>query len=69
MSLVLLNLNVKEMESIKTAQIFYINKIKKNKKNKLIDNIQYLEELSAKLDQSIKDLKLMFKNINDNKEK
>jgi len=51
----------------KNCKIFYINKIKTSKKNKLDDNIKYLEELSSKLELSIRELKTLFKNIEDKK--
>ena len=41
---------------------------KRWKKNKLIENIKRLEELSNNLLESIKQLKNIFKNINKNKE-
>jgi hypothetical protein len=46
-----------------------IKKIKISKKNKLLDNIQYLEQLSNNIEQSINELKRLFKIINENKEK
>ena len=53
----------------KNCKIFYINKIKKNKKNLLNENIIYLEDLSHTLEESINELKKLFENINENKEK
>ena len=52
----------------KNCTIYYINKIKNNKKDKLNSNIKYLEDLSSKLEQSIKELKELFDNISENKE-
>ena len=53
----------------KNCKIFYINKIKKNKKNLLNENVIYLEDLSHTLEESINELKKLFENINENKEK
>ena len=53
----------------KNCKVFYINKIKNNKKNKLNENIKFLEDLSSKLEDSIKELKSIFEIINENKEK
>ena len=53
----------------KNCKIFYINKIKKNKKNLLNENVIYLEDLSHTLEESINELKKLFETINENKEK
>ena len=53
----------------KLKTIKNINKIKNIKKNKLNNNIIYLEELSIQLEELIKELKDLFKKINENKEK
>ena len=50
------------------CKIFYVNKIKKRKHNKLNDNIKHLEELLSNLEKSINELKKLFENINKNKE-
>jgi hypothetical protein len=52
----------------KNCKVFYINKIKDKKKNKLDENIKFLEELSTKLEDSINQLKQIFEKINENKE-
>jgi len=45
-----------------------IEEIKEEKKNSLINNIKYLEDLSNKLGESIDNLKKYFKNIEERKE-
>ena len=50
------------------CSICFIENIKEEKKNKLNENIKYLEELSIKLEEKIKELKSMFEKINENKE-
>ena len=45
-----------------------INEIKDEKKNKLKENIKYLEELSIKFEESIKEIKNIFDKINKDKE-
>ena len=50
------------------CNICFINDIKEEKKNKLKENIKYLEDLSNELKQSIDDLQILFKKINENKE-
>ena len=52
----------------KDCSICFIEQIKDEKKNKLNKNINYLEDLSKKLEESIKELKIMFEEINQNKE-
>ena len=52
----------------KDCQICNIEEIKDEKKNKLKENIIYLEELSQTLEQSIKELKDIFEKIEKNKE-
>ena len=53
----------------KNCNVCSIKKIKSKKKNKLNENIKYLEELSKSIDQSINELKTIFENINKDKEK
>ena len=53
----------------KDCKVCFIEKIKDKKKKKLNENINYLEELSKGLEQSINDLKKLFEIINLNKEK
>ena len=50
------------------CDVYFIKNIKDEKKNKLKENIKYLEDISLSLDQSIKDLKILYENINKNKE-
>jgi len=52
----------------KNCDICIIEDIKEEKKNKLKDNIKYLEDLSNNLDNSVKELKIVFNKINDRKE-
>ena len=51
------------------CNICSLKDIKEEKKSKLKDNIQYLEELSIKLDESIENFKIIFEKINESKEK
>ena len=46
-----------------------LEEIKEEKKNKLRDNIKYLEEFYDKIENSINELKKIFENINEQKEK
>ena len=50
------------------CDIYIIEDIKEEKKNKLNENIKYLEDLSNNLDNSIKELKTLVNKINENKE-
>ena len=51
------------------CDVCFLKKIKKNKKDKLDENIKYLENLSKTIEQSIIELKELFQNINEKKEK
>ena len=51
------------------CNICFIEDIKEEKKNKLNDNIKYLEELSKTIVESINDLKTIFETISENKSK
>ena len=51
------------------CDVCIINDIKDDKKNKLVENIKYLEELSNNLENLVKELKNLFEMINNNKEK
>ena len=51
------------------CDVCIIEEIKDEKKNKLNDNIKYLDDLSKNLENSINDLKIIFKKFNENKEK
>ena len=53
----------------KNCQIYYITKIKKLKKENLEKNIKDLEELSGKLEPSIKELKSIYEKINESKDR
>ena len=46
-----------------------IEKIKEEKKNKLNENIKYLDHLSIKFEDSTKELKIIFEKTNKRKEK
>ena len=50
------------------CEVCFIKDIKEEKKNKLKENIHYLEKLSITLDKSVNDLKSIYENINKNKE-
>ena len=52
----------------KDCQIYNIEEIKEEKKNKLKENILYLDELSKTLEQSIIELKTIFEKTEKNKE-
>ena len=52
----------------KDCDICIIEEIKEEKKNKLKDNIKYLEDLSNNLNNSIKELKELFEKIDERKE-
>ena len=52
----------------KDCEVCIIEEIKEEKKNKLKDNIKYLEDLSKKLNNSIKELKELFDKIDERKE-
>ena len=53
----------------KDCDICIIEDIKEEKKNKLKENIKYLEDISNNLEDSIKEIKLLFDKIDDKKEK
>ena len=53
----------------KNCKIVYINKIKNSKKRKLNENIKFLEDLSSKIEDSIKELRSNFEKINEIKDK
>ena len=50
------------------CEIYYINDIKKEKKEKLNKNIIYLEELSKNLDKSLNELKIIYEEMKNKKE-
>ena len=52
----------------KNCDVCEIKDIENEKKNKLNENIKSLEDLSSNLEQSINELKQIFKNVNENKE-
>ena len=52
----------------KNCDVCIIEDIKDEKKNKLKDNIKYLEELSNNLNDSINELKILFDKIDDRKD-
>jgi len=51
------------------CNVCLLEEIKEEKKNKLRDNIIYLEEFYDKIENSINELKKIFENINEQKEK
>jgi len=61
-------LKVKDYGQHKDCDIELIENIKEEKKNKLKDNIKYLEDLSNNLNNAINELKKLFEKINENKE-
>ena len=50
------------------CNVFFIEEIENEKKNKLCENIKYLEEFSNKIENSINELKKISEKINENKE-
>ena len=62
-------LGIKGYGQHKDCDVCIIENIKEEKKNKLNDNIKYLEDLSNNLNNSIKELKILFDKINERKEK
>jgi len=52
----------------KDCDVCFIENIKEEKKNKLAENIKYLDNLSNNLDKAINELKNLFEKINENKE-
>ena len=61
-------LKVKGNGQHKDCDIDCIENIKEEKKNKLKNNIEYLENLSKDLNNTINELKILFEKINGNKE-
>jgi len=61
-------IKIKKYGKHKDCQICSIKKIKNEKKIKLEENIQKLEDLSKKIEQTINDLKAMLRIIDNNKE-
>ena len=55
--------------SHKYCNVCSIKKIKNKKKSKLVENTKYLEDMSKTIDKSINELKVIFENLNKNKEK
>ena len=58
----------KEYGQHKDCDICPIDDIKEEKKNKLSENMKYLQELSNNLENTINELKTIFEKINQNKE-
>ena len=52
----------------KDCDVYDLLEIKDEKKNKLIENIKLLEDLSHNIEKSINELKILFEKINENKE-
>ena len=61
-------INEKGYGQHKDCEVCLIEKIKEEKKNKLNENIKYLQDLSNNLENSINELKTIFENINKSKE-
>ena len=61
-------INEKGYGQHKDCDVCSIEKIKEEKKNKLNENIKYLQELSNNLGNTINELKTIFENINKSKE-
>jgi len=51
------------------CNVHFIKDIKEKKKNKLSENIKYLTELNKTLDNSIKDLRILYNDVSEKKEK
>ena len=64
----LCKLNEKGEGQHKDCDVYYLEKIKEEKKNKLKENILYLEKLQIKLNESLESLKNIFENIEKDKE-
>ena len=52
----------------KDCDVYKLKDIKEEKKNKLEENIKFLEELSKNLEYTNKELKILFEKVNENKE-
>jgi len=65
----LCKLNEKGEGQHKDCDVCYIEKIKEEKKNKLKENIKYLEDLQNEFNENMKELKDIFLNIEKDKEK
>ena len=50
------------------CEVYNIEEIKDEKKNKLEENLKYLEDLSKTLNETIKELKRIYEEMNKNKE-
>ena len=64
----LCKLNEKGEGQHKDCDVYYIEKIKEEKKNKLKENIKCLEDLLSKFNESMESLKKIFANIDKDKE-
>ena len=64
----IVKLNEKGYGQHKDCDICSIENIKEEKKNKLNENINYLQDLSNNLENKINELKTIFENINKSKE-
>jgi len=61
-------IKTEEVGNHKDCEVFKIEDVKNEKKNKLKENIKKLEELSKDLQESIDKLKIVFESINESKE-
>ena len=66
--LCIVKLNEKGYGQHKDCDVCSIENIKDEKKNKLNENIKYLQDLSNNLENTINELKTIFENINKSKE-
>ena len=62
-------IKAKDYGQHKDCEVCLIEDIREEKKNKLKDNIKYLEDLSKDLNYTIKELKLLFKKNEEKKKK
>ena len=61
-------IKAKDYGQHKDCEVCLIEDIKEEKKNKLKDNIKYLEDLSQNLNDTIKELKILFEKVDGKKE-
>ena len=62
-------IKAKDYGQHKDCEVCLIEDIKEEKKNKLKDNIKYLEDLSKNLNDIINELKMLFEKVDEKKEK
>ena len=64
----IVNIKSENLGKHKDCELYFIEDIKDELKNKLKDNIKYLEEISNNIQESVNNLKIVFEKINENKE-